>query len=196
MVEDRKHTIFLSVVGIATLVVAIIGATFAWFSATVTGNNTASSVKVQAGTLGITYADGSSNINLTNAMPGASAYKTFTIQNTGGVQSSYKINWKNVTNGFVKTTVNATATDNLVYKLEMGDATSQGGTYITQTETAAPATGATTQIGGTGVIPSGKTQTYKLTITFKELGADQNSNQGKSFVGNINVTAVNQSAAS
>lgn len=193
--NNRRHVIFLSVVGIATLLVAIVGATFAWFSATVSGNNTASSVKVQAGTLGITYADGSSNINLTNAMPGATAYKTFTIQNTGQIAANYTIRWKNITNGFVKTTVSGTPTDNLVYKLQMADATSQGGTYITQSETAVPATGATTQIGGTGIIPASVTQSYKLTVTFKELNADQNSNQGKTFVGNIEVATLSQSAA-
>lgn len=39
MEDKRGQGIFLGIVGVATLVVAIIGATFAWFSASVTGDN-------------------------------------------------------------------------------------------------------------------------------------------------------------
>ena len=52
MENNRGQSIFLSVVGIATLLVAIVGATFAYFSLTVQGNNTASTISVTAATLG------------------------------------------------------------------------------------------------------------------------------------------------
>ena len=38
MENNKGQTIFLSVIGIATLLVAIVGATFAWFSTTISGN--------------------------------------------------------------------------------------------------------------------------------------------------------------
>ena len=47
MENSKGQTIFLSVIGVATLLVAIIGATFAWFSVEVSGNESAQSVYVE-----------------------------------------------------------------------------------------------------------------------------------------------------
>lgn len=66
MDNNKGQTIFLSVIGIATLLVAIIGATFAWFSVTIQGNDNASSIIVTTATVGsVVFTDGN-EINMTN----------------------------------------------------------------------------------------------------------------------------------
>jgi len=61
MENNRQNTLLLTVIAVATLLVAVIGATFAYFTANVTNQETASSVKLTAATLEIAYADGSGN---------------------------------------------------------------------------------------------------------------------------------------
>ena len=81
MENNRGQSIFLSVVGIATLLVAIVGATFAYFSITVDGNNTASSINITTAKLGDVTFDGTgAGVEITDIYPGWSTTKTFTIQ--------------------------------------------------------------------------------------------------------------------
>ena len=186
MESTKGQTIFLSVVGIATLLVAIIGATFAWFSATVSGNDTASSVIVETATLGITYAN-NNEIKLEKALPGDTVTKEFTVAaaDDSTVDQSYTINWNIDTFDFVNK-------EDLVYSLS-GEATS-GGTVVTKTETAMPTATGVTPIGN-GTLKPGDSHSYDLTVTFKETGSNQNSNQGKHFYGKIEVSAENVSAS-
>ena len=70
MNENGGKGLFYGVIGVATLVVAIIGATFAWFTATA-GQNAASNI-VTTGTLTINYTDGN-KIIATNLKPATAA---------------------------------------------------------------------------------------------------------------------------
>ena len=185
--NNKRQTIFLSVVGIATLLVAIIGATFAWFSAQVTGNDTASSVIVQTATLGINYTNGN-EIKLLNAIPGANQQKTFTISadENANTNQSYKIKWDIVDFDFADKS-------DLVYTLT-GTGNDAGGTLVNvASKTEVPTSSAA--IDGTGILAPTETHTYTLYVEFKETGSDQNSNQGKKFAGKIQVEAVNSRAA-
>lgn len=186
MENNKRQTIFLSVVGIATLLVAIIGATFAWFSATVTGNNTASSVIVETATMGITYTNGQ-EIKLLNAVPGANQQKTFTVSSDSKATAdqNYKIKWVVSKFDFVNK-------NDLVYTLT-GTSSKSGTPINVSNKTVVPAS--SQAITGTGVLKPSDTHTYTLYVEFKETGSDQNSNQGKTFQGKIEVEAVNSSAA-
>lgn len=172
--KSNREAIFLSIVGIATLLVAVIGGTFAWFSATVTGNTGASSVIVNTANIGITYTNGQ-EINLANAIPNATQTKSFTVKNTSAVSTKYKLKWVNVTNGFA-------VKSDLVYSIS-GTGTGAGQV----SETVCPSAAADIQ---TVTIGAGITHTYSMTVTFKETGSNQNSNQGKKFTGKIEVEAV------
>ena len=152
-------------------------ATFAYFTASVQGNDSASSVVVKTAKIGtITYENGNT-VNLKDALPGATDTKTFTVASDGDTTAdiTYGLSWKDVTNDF------ETKTD-LVYKIE-GQATS--GTAINVPETTCPDTAGA--ITGTATLKPGETHTYKLTVTFKETYSDQNSNQEKTFNGTIQV---------
>jgi predicted ribosomally synthesized peptide with SipW-like signal peptide len=80
--DTKTNTLLLTVIGVATLMVAVIGATFAYFTAN--GNSTgesASTINLKAGKLTVTYGDGTDTIVATNIEPKAAVLgtKTFTI---------------------------------------------------------------------------------------------------------------------
>lgn len=184
MNETKKgNTVLLTVIAVATLLVAVVGATFAYFTASVAGNDTASSVVVKTAQIGtITYTNGN-EVKLENAYPGAtSETKTFTVAADASATANvnYSLNWTNVTNGFVNK-------EDLVYTLTgaNSDASNTTTTLVTKTNEVAPS--ANTLIGSS-VLKPGETHTYSLTVKFKETGSDQNANQSKSFTGKIEVS--------
>ena len=62
---DKKNTMLLTVIAVATLLVAVVGATFAYFSVTVSGNNTATNVTGNTGKVAtLTYKTGTANAYL------------------------------------------------------------------------------------------------------------------------------------
>ena len=190
MDNNKGQTIFLSVIGIATLLVAIVGATFAWFSATVTGNDKASSIIVSTAVLGnVTFTDGN-QINMTNIRPEKSPQetKTFTIANTteGATETiAYKITLDVTTNTL--TEASKVGEDYyFVHKLSgTSSKTSDAGTLVNLAETKVPTTTADL---GNGTLVGTETHTYTYTIQFKEANADQNAAQGKAFQGKLSVT--------
>lgn len=184
MNETKKgNTVLLTVIAVATLLVAVVGATFAYFTASVAGNDTASSVVVKTAQIGtITYTNGN-EVKLDNAYPGAtSETKTFTVAADASATANvnYSLNWTNVTNGFVNK-------EDLVYTLTgaNSDASNTTTTLVTKTNEVVPS--ANTLIGSS-VLKPGETHTYSLTVKFKETGSDQNANQSKSFTGKIEVS--------
>ena len=193
MDNNKGQTIFLSVIGIATLLVAIIGATFAWFSVTVTGNDNASSIIVTTAVLGeIIFTDGP-EINLTNIRPETSpgASKTFTIRNSNSSateQVQYYITLRVVENDL-------TPVANGMFVHALKDATTSNiGTLITMAETAVPITD--TRLGGataTGTLNGYDSHSYVYFIQFKESGSNQNSAQGKRFNGALRVDLIDPS---
>ena len=50
--EEKKNTMLLTVIAVATLLVAVVGATFAYFSLSITNNSNATSATVTAGKVG------------------------------------------------------------------------------------------------------------------------------------------------
>lgn len=78
MNDNRGQTIFLSVIGIATLLVAIIGATFAYFTTTMSNNGDAGASNVTTAKLGgINFK--STSVADTNILPGWSKDGTVTL---------------------------------------------------------------------------------------------------------------------
>ncbi len=158
-------------------------ATFAYFTASVTGNGDASSVIVKTAQIGtITYTNGQ-DLKLENALPGQSSEeKTFTIASTdSNVPVNYSLRWTNITNEI--------SNDELVYTLTGKHKTGeQTGTLVSnKTDEAAPATGQYATIEGTGTLMPGETHEYTLKVTFKETYSDQSSNQDKNFKAKIEV---------
>ncbi len=178
--HKKSNTVLLTIIAVATLLVAVIGATFAYFSVTVTGNDTATSVIVKTAQLGISYDSGQA-ITGENIIPGWTANKTFTVTNTGEVDITYKVKWTNVTNDFANP-------EQLKYAVA-GTVTTGNGTAGTKAEAQAP-TAAGDIVTGI-VIEPGAVHTYVLTMSFPDTSSDQNTNQNKTFMGKIEVETEN-----
>ena len=70
----KNNSILLTVIAIATLLVVVTGATFAYFAAVVRGNDTASSINITAASTGQTLTlGGGEQVNLTNIYPKGTA---------------------------------------------------------------------------------------------------------------------------
>ena len=190
MDNNKGQTIFLSVIGIATLLVAIIGATFAWFSATVTGNDEASSIIVTTATLGnITFSDGDV-INMVNIRPESSPQesKEFTVANNtvGATETlAYEISL-NVT----ENTLTPVADGMFVHSLS-GSTTGSGTVATAITEQVVPVA---TTVLGSGTLVGQESHSYTYTMQFKESGSDQNSAQSQRFSGKLSVEITDMDA--
>ncbi len=182
MENNRGQSIFLSVVGIATLLVAIIGATFAYFSITVTGNDTASSIYVRTAQVGgVTFDGTGAGIVVTNAYPGWHDSKQFTIKTDDDTDPSATVQYTIelvVDQGQLASTATS---GEFVYSLTPS---SVGGENAAITDANVPAT--TTTIA-TGTLTGSMTHTYTFEMEILEKGTEQNHLQGKLFEGKIQV---------
>ena len=181
MGEVKGQAIFLSIVGICTLLVAIVGATFAWFSITVTGNENPTDIIINSGTLGqVSFVDGT-NIEIKNLMPGSFTTKTFTISQTDP-SATGKIKYNIVLN--VKSnTLSPNANGQFVHSLTSSGNTN-GGTLANLTNTEVPIQ---SMIIGSGVIEGYEVHTYEYTIGLNNINENQNAAQGKEFSGYLSV---------
>ena len=60
--NNNQNTLLLTVIAVATLLIAVVGATFAYFTANTTGTETASTIVVTAARLEITYEDNTNSV--------------------------------------------------------------------------------------------------------------------------------------
>lgn len=183
MEGNKGQSIFLSVVGVATLLVAIVGATFAYFSISVTGNETASSIQVTTAIVGgVTFADGN-DINVTEIYPGWSATKTFTVANTTA-NSTDQIKY-NISLNVTTNTLTDVANNQFVHQLS-GTSSNTGTLVSVAVDTIVPTT--TTTFTGDGILNGTDTHTYTYKIDFKEANTVQDTAQGKTFAGVLQVS--------
>lgn len=74
MKEGNNNTVLLTVIGIATLLVAVVGATFAYFSAQLSGTESQSTMTIQASNGGSSTLDGGETIHVENIYPREEAW--------------------------------------------------------------------------------------------------------------------------
>ncbi len=189
MENNRGQTIFMSVIGVATLLVAIVGATFAYFTIQVSGNNTASSITITtADVAGVTFTDGSA-ITVANAYPGYSKSKTFTVASAGGnASSSIDYIVELVTSNADLPAASSTA--NEVYYTVVGSKPNGStGTVSPSTSTTAdlPKTTGRVEIAS-GTLKGNETHTYTFTVGITERGVAQDGLQGKTYAGVLQVS--------
>ena len=164
MGENKGQTIFLSVIGIATLLVAIIGATFAYFTTSMRGTE--------------------GTVNATTAKIGASTFTADSVDATA-VLPGWTSEAKNVTVTLGESDVDVsytcvlTMTANPLTDLRLAVAGDNAVAAATKTL----ATGETETKIAEGTLTSGESKTMTYTLTFAETGADQNGQQGASIAG-------------
>lgn len=182
--------------------VSLFGTSMAYFvsSTRVTGSG-ASVSATTAELVGVSYDAGSSALSLTNAKPGDSASKTFSVTVAPGSlenTATYAIKLNISSNGFVKCT-NSNRVDNgyasttnlcslnaveLRATLRRNNAS---GTILANNIDLTGVTTDTILYTDTQSPSSETTYTYYLTIEFVNTGYDQNHNKNKTFTGSISV---------
>lgn len=191
MERNNGQTIFLSVIGIATLLVAIIGATFAYFTTQSQSVNNSVNVKaMKVGSMtftveGIALTDGDSlntgNDNLLNKVaPGWSTTKNgYVAWTESGVDMKYTCTFTATTNEFDAMYLYVPTEQGADPDLAGKDTLIAANTpYTIAKGTISAATAASTLNPDTR-----RHFTYK--VTFAETGAQQNANSDKELVGTV-----------
>ena len=205
--NNKKHTILLTVIGIATLLVAIVGATFAYFTVQISGNSSTNNVDVTTDTYGIevTGLDNGTIELLNQSLPQSEQGQDyteslyFTVRSTSKSQRSININFESLSNNFCQKVASqdATACDNengtisvsdeLYYKVYSCTTATDSSTCTNEvvSETAMPTTD--TIIYYDNITAQG-TNGYKVVVGLKNKNVTQDYNQGKSFSAKLTVT--------
>ena len=172
--KDKKILIGTALV---LLLLLTTGLSYAYFSASVKGNDNVKDMVVEAGTLKLTYTDGPA-INAQNIKPGWSTTKEVSVKNNGTLDAYYNIIWKSLTNGITNDELVLSATCQRLNTSGTVEGTCEP---ISQTPIKE------TTISSNILIENGVTHKYTFTILFKETNADQNYNQGKEFNGVLGI---------
>ena len=162
---------------IALLLLLTIGLSYAYFSASVKGNENAKDMVVEAGTLSLVYTDGP-EIKAQNIKPGWSTTKEVSVKNNGTLDTNYNIIWQSLTNEVANNEMVISATCQRL---------NASGTVEGTCESISQAAISDMTIAKKINIEAGITHKYTFTILFKETNSDQNNNQGKEFNGVLGI---------
>ena len=176
---SKSNKIKIIVITALIFLVSIAGISYAYFTIQITGNDTASSMRLRTANMSLVYND-VQIVSGEYATPGWTQTKTLTVTNNGNVDAYYNIIWRDLTNEITNGELVISATC----------ASSPSGSCSNISETAVPTY--TTETHNVGVtlgisIAPGVTHTYTLTALFKETGSNQNYNQNKYFNGTLNI---------
>lgn len=170
--ESRKAKILAIV--FALLIVALVTiSSYAYFSASVLGNDQSKNTVITTGKMEVTFTDGQ-QITANNLIPGDYVEKTFTVKNTGDVLAVYGIYFNGVVNTFENP-------EELVYEL-----ISEDGQTVSQTKCPT----IDEKLAEGIQIDVGETHNYTLKMTFLNKDYNQDTNQGKIFKATINLTKI------
>ena len=174
MKDDKKY---IYVVAVLLLVVVVLGISYAWFAAIITGNDTAKNNKVVTGDLELTYTD-TNEISLDNAIPGDSFTKEVSVKNTGTLDAKYNLVWQSLTNTITN--------DELVIEATCKRLNSSG-TEEGTCESISQKAVSSNKIKLNIAIEPGITHVYTVKVTFIDIGEPQNYNKNKSFNGKLGI---------
>ena len=175
MIDKDKMTLFVT--GMFLLLIMTTGLSYAYFSASVKGNENAKDMVVEAGTLNLVYTDGP-EIKAQNIKPGWSTTKEVSVKNNGTLGAYYNVIWQSLTN---------TISNNELVLSATCQRLNSAGTVEGTCESISQAAISDMTIAKRVSIESGITHKYTFTILFKETNADQNTNQGKKFNGVLGI---------
>lgn len=200
---ENKNSIVLTIIAVATLIVAVVGATYAFFQAQ-GGTAVSKDVKVTTGTAGMTtfsianaisieanqtnFASGKGD--LTSSTTGTASFtapsQVGTALDAADLKSCYTVTVNISSNNFVYT---SGSTPELVLDVTKGSTKVINSLDITNRTTNVQiptASGGSTYVH-TLQTTAGQTITdnWTVQVTFKNLSSDQNSNAGHTFSGSL-----------
>ena len=180
---SKSNKIKIIVITALIFLVSIAGISYAYFTIQITGNDTASSMRLRTANMSLVYND-VQIVSGEYVEPGWTQTKTLTVTNTGNVTANYTIIWRDLYNEVINGELVISAT-----------CSSSSGSCSAISETAVPtrlteSTGAVVKANIS--IAPGVTHTYTLTALFKETGSNQNYNQNKEFYGTLNIAEATE----
>lgn len=184
-IKEINKSIILSILFVVLFIIAMVGLTYAFFSIVINGNETASSMTINAIDLGtVTFTDGN-EINASSIypmLPEERISKTFTIaSDDNDIDVDYTIYLTVTQNTFVQQYSNE-------FTYTLNGSSNSNGVVTTGISAEVPASRAAPYQIGTGTLKAGgDTHTYIFTIGLNEMNEDQSSNQNKSFKGKLSV---------
>ena len=184
--RDKRQSIFLIVISLLTLFFAVVGASFAYFTIVVQGNEEASSVLIKSVKLGQVVFEDGQEIRLLEIYPGDYAIKTFTIKNVGN-ETDTEIHY----NVYLVQSSNEFSSHNIVeFKHEILESsktsTSNKSVLGTLSLSTVPSPMSTSPIFS-GTLYGSDTHTYTYKIGLIESNSNQNTAQGLTFLGILQV---------
>ena len=217
--ENKKNTILLTVIAVATLLVAVVGATFAYFTAS-GAQETTGNVTVSTGTAASSEFGVIKDLNLyANASTFAQGGKDVTGETTGSVKWTapgatstttpseadrsfcYTAALNITTNTFTVSVANTEKLNELEFTAKKGEKVLLDKVSLVDFDTKAGKTGSInipTTAGGSEythklIADAGAslTDNWTITVTLKNLDMNQNENTGKQLTGQIAFTKVN-----
>ena len=179
MEKKEKQVLIVSIIA---LVLVLIGVTYAYFSARITGLESASMIQLTAGRMGIVYSEDDANVSVNNIYPRSEAWVTKTITLTGYNTTDQPMKYELGLNIISNTFKGGQLTFDLT-------GVGSNGTRIADiTGKSITATSGYFKFGkGIFLTSDGDTHVYTLRIYFKDNGKDQNFNQEAIF--NAKITA-------
>lgn len=211
---EKKNMVLLTVIAVATLLVAVVGATFAYFTATseTGGNNTTTEVTTRQ-VAGLSWTEGADSGASPAVYPGYMAYQSYELEATGSGTANFSLT--------LNATVPSTLTDAVTYTIyrtttepTYADAWTAGDELVTAegAETRYSITGAqfdheavgmtqvttgTTKLTqGDSVITTNEQITagtkyyYVLVLNYADTNASQNTQQGQTFTAKLTLKAL------
>ncbi len=217
--ENKKNTILLTVIAVATLLVAVVGATFAYFTAS-GAQGTTGAVTVSTGTAASSEFGVIKALNLyADASTFAQGGKDVTGETTGSVKWTapgatstttpseadrsfcYTAALNITTNTFTVSVANTEKLNELEFTAKKGEKVLLDKVSLVDFDTKAGKTGSInipTTAGGSEythklIADAGAslTDNWTITVTLKNLDMNQNENTGKQLTGQIAFTKVN-----
>lgn len=172
----KKYTSIkiIAIIGIMAVISFMGFATYAYYTVNITGEGKKIDLDTTLANFKLEFKN-TSTASMTGAYTGDSIVKEFTVKNLYSATSYYDIIFDELANSFVNK-------DDLVFDIVSID----GG--ANRVETIAPSANSDNSsvvVAANIPIESGKTHTYKITITFKKTKEDQSANMDKTFSAKI-----------
>ncbi len=172
--EFSNKTKSLLVFICAFMVCVISTISYAYFTASVAGNDSAKQTIVQTGNMALLLTDGA-GVSLENAIPGTFVTKSFKVKNTGTVATNYNVYLSEVVNDFADK-------NDLVYTLTSANGCPNAVESVVPSEA-----GDSSKIISSCNINPNQEHEYVLTINFKDDNTNQDDNKGKTFSAKLSV---------
>lgn len=172
MIEIRKkRTIVISIIGLVLFLLAILSASYAYFTSNIDKKGTGGT-DVGTAKLSAKFVD-TENLIIKNMIPSDSFTKTFSLENNSTIAMQYKIVIKDLVNEF-------SSYEDITYVLTDDNGYRKTGTFPKTTQA----------LSDVLTLDASTTRNYTLTITYQNTAVDQSPDMGKTISGKIFIEEI------